>query len=627
MRVLLSVGCDNYLHIAKLGGAVKDAKSVFSALVGNQEHQYDMERSKLLLSPNAECFRKTLSEVLYNSQHITVFTLFFAGHAAVCDETLYLAFEDTLSDRIPATAIGFPEVLRTTAGARPKQANFIVDACNAAGLGFDIGSILKRTIVGNSDTMGISFVASAAAEQSATESEDGGRFTIEFAKTLRGDVYVQQARPFLNLAEIAQQVQVSTSLGEQAISYWTLNLQGPNLFAKNPHFSGPSHATDKIVSQLQKQRVSTGADAADFKSAIAKITNGINERTLSKTLGEVFSKIETDQRCSLIYGLIEGLRIELAGANDPFLEARIQAVLLGQILGLCPANDRNLVLNDLIGRYVAATRQAIAKLSDSMALDRNALLVDSISDLYELPIRISDIFGQCALLFFGQREVPQNDSNLVLNVVRNLLHRYGNSILALTDDQATGYLLFLEVCRRENWSEFSEEVIGRLYHDLHRNFARCGAYSLNAKSQFELLSERYLHSLSVTRDLYNFPSDLTSVILSFAALGSLDEAVDSTLIEIDHTSVNYFVPDTLDRFGLVDALEGANYTQTLGRDFWRCIDLRRILIAEVFPKYRTLAQTMSWEDNFCSLASALALRDRLPWHVVEGEPATVTAGR
>jgi hypothetical protein len=617
MRILLSVGCDNYLHASKLNGAVKDAKSIFSALVGNQEHQYSAEHSRLLLSPSAEHFRKAISEILYGNSNVTVFTLFFAGHAAVFDETLYLALEDTIPSRIAATAIGFPEVLRTTTGARPNQANFILDACNAAGLGFDIGSILKRAIVGNSDTMGISFIASSAAEQSAGESEEGGKFTLEFAKTLRGDVFVQQARPFLSLAEIAQQIQTSASLGDQAISYWTLNLQGPNLFAKNPRFSGPSHATDKIVSQLQTQKVSTGTRAADFKSAVAKITSGVDERALSKTLEAVFSEIEPDQRSSLIYGLAEGLKIELAQASDPFLEARVHAVLFGQVLGLCPSSARKSTINDMIEWYINANRQALSKLNESMTIDRSALLIDSISDLYELPIRISDILGQCALLFFSQHAVSESDSNLVSSVIRKILERYGNSILALTDDQATGYLLFLELCRRESWVEFGEEVIGRLYHDLHKNFARCGAHSLDARGQFTLLTERYRDSLSLTRDLYNFPSDLTSVILSFAALGSLDEVVDFTLIEIDHTSVNYFVPDKFDRFGLADGLKGANYTLTLGRDFWRCIDLRRILRCDILPRYYSSASTMSWEDDFCSLASALALRDRLPWHVVE----------
>jgi hypothetical protein len=62
MRILLSVGCDNYLHVPRLDGAVKDAKSVYSALVGNKEHQYDVEHSKLLLSPNAEHFRNSFGD-------------------------------------------------------------------------------------------------------------------------------------------------------------------------------------------------------------------------------------------------------------------------------------------------------------------------------------------------------------------------------------------------------------------------------------------------------------------------------------------------------------------------------------------------------------------------------------
>lgn len=622
MRILLSVGCDNYLDAPKLNGAVKDAKSIFSALVGEQEHQYDATRSKLLLSPTAEHFRRVLSEILYEKPDVTVFTLFFAGHAAVFDETLYLALEDTLLSRVPATAIGFPEVLRTTAGARPKQANFILDACNAGGLGFDIGSILKRTIVGNSDTMGISFVASSAAEQTAGESDDGGKFTLEFAKTLRGGVFVQQARPFLSLAEITQQVQTSKSLGGQTISCWTLNLQGPNLFAKNPHFSGSAQVTDRIVAQLQKQEVSTGIRAADFKSAVARIASGVDERALSKALEDVFSEIEPDQRSSLIYGLAEGLKIELAEANDPFLEARVHAVLFGQILGLCPLRGRKSTTSEMIDWYINANRRALSKVNESMHADRNALLIDSMTDLYDLPIRVSDILGHCALLFFGQHAVSENDENLISSIARQILDRYGNSILALTDDQATGYLLFLELCRRKNWLDFGEEIIGRLYHDLHKNYARCGDYSLDAQKQFALLNERYRETTSITRDLYNFPPDLTTVILSFASLGSLDETVDHSLIDIDHTSINFFVPEKFDRFGLTDGLEGANYTLTLGRDFWRCIDLRRTFRADILPMFHSSASTLSWEDNFCSIAAALSMRDRLPWHVIE-LPSTV----
>jgi hypothetical protein len=621
MRVLLSVGCDDYSHATKLDGAVRDAKSVFSALVGDQEHQYDSANSKVLISPSAEDFRKTLSDILYSKPDVTVFTLFFAGHAAVFDETLYLALKDALPDRIPATAIGFPEVLRTTAAARPKQANFILDACNAGGLGFDIGSILKRTIIGNSETIGISFVAAAAAEQFARESENGGYFTSEFTKTIRGDVLIQRAKPFLNLAEIAQQIQMASTLEDQNISYWTLNLQGPNLFAKNPHFSGSAHVTDTIVSQLTQRKV-VGSLGNDFKSSVAKITTGLREKSFSKTLENVFSDIEPEQRSSLIYGLAEGLRVELASSNDPFSEARVLSVLLGKVLSLCPPAGRNSVTGEIIEWFTIANRRALLKLEEALAADRNALLINSISDLYDLPIRISDVFGQCALFYFSQENISITDLNLIRDVTVAILGRYGNAVLALTDDQATGYLLFLEMCRRNQWTEFSEEVLGRLYYDLHKNFARCGAYSLNAEKRFALLTQRYRGSLSITRDLYNLPSDLTTVILSFSALGYLDEAIDFSLIEIDHTSINYFVPDRFTQFGLNGGLEGSNYTLTVGRDFFRCIDLRRILRSEVLPKFYYSACATSAEENFCSLASALALRDRLPWQIVDRDGRT-----
>lgn len=615
MRVLLSVGCDQYIHTTRLNGAVYDAEQIFSALVGTKEHQYDPRHSKLLRSPTANDFRKLISEALYETTDVTVVTIFFAGHATVNDETLYLALEDAHPNRIPATAIGFPEILRSTAGARPKQANFVLDACNTGGLGFDIGAILKRTIVGNSDSMGISFLASAAADQLAGETKAGGVFTGEFVKVIRGDVFVQNSKPFLGLAEIAQQMQADSNLVDQTISYWSLNLQGPNLFAKNPRYSGPAHVTDQIVSQLQHRQISTHRHAGDFKAALARITNGIDEPKFSEIAQNTFSKIEEGQRASLIQGLAEGLRSELAGAKDQFLEARIYCVLVG-LLGLCESTQRKPASFEIIRWLVDADRRALSTLRDAMASDRNALIVDILSDLYELPIRVSDILGQCALFFFGQRNTSSNDLTLIEDIIRGVLQRYGNSILALSDDQATGYLLCLEMCRRNRWTEFSEEIIGRLYHDLHRNFARCGSYFLDAESRFYLLKERYNFSFSTTPDIYNSPSDLTTVILSFAALCFLDEAVDLSLIEIDHTNINYFVPEGFDQFGLKGSMDGTNYTLALGHDFWRCIDLRRILLNDILPKFRIISSAMSWEDQYCSLAGSLALRDRLPWHIV-----------
>ena len=616
MRILLAVGCDDYQLVPQLRGAARDASCVFSALVGSEEHHYDPERSRLLISPTGEQFRQALSSILYENRGTTVFTMYFAGHATVFDETLYLAPIDAAADRIPASAIGFPDVLRTTAGARPRQANFIIDACNAAGLGFDIGAILKRTIVGNSDTMGISFLASAAAEQSAAESTEGGSFTIEFTRVLRGDVFVQQTNPFLSLAEIAQRIQGGAQLDSQAISYWSLNLQGPNLFAKNPNFSGPAYVVDAIASRFRNQKIEIGNHAADFKSELAKIGTGIVERTFARRLENVFTEIDTEQRASLIHGLAAGLKLELTEVQDTFLEVRVLSVLLGQLLGLCTPITRRSVIEDMIEWHSEANYRALLKLNEALDSDRNALLDGGFSDLYELPIRLSDIFGYCALLLLGECTALPMRSSLVFNVAEKVLRRYGNSIVALTDDQATGFLLFLEICRKNEWSAFAEEIVGRLYNDLHRNFGRCADYSLVAEKRFAVLKERYEYPYSLTRGIYSSPSDLSTVILSFCALLNLDEAIDGTLIELDHTPINYFVPESAKGFGLCGELIGANYTLALGHDFWRCVDLRRILRSDMLPKLQASASRFSREDQFCALAGSLALRDRQPWYAV-----------
>ena len=146
MRVLLSVGCNRYEFTSPLSGAERDAKAISDSLTGRADHRYSPETSRLLLSPRANEFRSVLSDMLYDNE-VTVFTFYFAGHAVVFEDTLYLAFVDCNPDRIASTAIAFPETLRVTASARPKQVNFVLDACNSSGLGFDLAAILRELLM------------------------------------------------------------------------------------------------------------------------------------------------------------------------------------------------------------------------------------------------------------------------------------------------------------------------------------------------------------------------------------------------------------------------------------------------------------------------------------------------
>lgn len=612
-RALLSVGCDTYLMSNSLNGAENDARAISTSLVGPGEHQYDSRSSQVSFSPTAEEFRQSLSNVVYAS-NLAVFTLYFAGHAAVVDETLYLCFKDTNPDRVASTAVGFPEILRASTAARPKQINFVLDACQTNGLGFDLASILKRAIVGGSESIGISFVASAAANESALETEEGGSFTVELIKVIQGQKFIQRERPFLNLAEISQKMQMEHVISGQTLSYWTLNLQGPNLFTKNPHYFGPAQIADQIAFQISENAISPSALSEEFKAAIFAAPRDFNERGFAKIFETVLEKIEPAHHPNLIYGLAESFRTELISSEDCFLEARLYTLLLGQLVRTDSNESKMYVTDQIILWLIDAIRRALTSLQSAINEHESVLLVELFSDLFDLPVRLSDIFGQCALFLLCQPKPSPSDTLLVKSLFELMLAVYGNSVLSVSDEQATGYLLTLELCRKNQWTDIGEEIVGRLYGDLLKTSGRCGAYELDAEERLELLLGRYEGAFSYNHDLYNQPSDLVSVVLFFAALYTLDEAVDYSLIQIDHTSINFFVPDTFRSFGAVNHLAGTNYTLTLGRDFWRCIDLRRIS-RDILSRFNV--ESLSRQDLLCSYAAALSLRDRLPWHVID----------
>ena len=613
MRLLLSVGCNNYDYAGNLGGAENDARSIFDALVGGETHQYDSRRSMLLLSPTSEGFRRALGEALYKHGDASVFSMYFAGHGLVFDEALYLGTSDINPSQIALTGIAFTELLRAVLSARLKQANFVLDACNTGGLGFDLAAILKRTIIGAANTTGVSFVAAAAAEEIAFETSAGGAFTVRFAKIIRGQTYIQRAEPFLNLAEIAQHLQTHEPISNQTISAWGLNLQGPNLFAKNPFYSGPDSVADSFVSKLHRNSLSK-AEQIRLRAALASLTTQFSERELASAIETGVSRIDGSERAELLFGLIEGLRPELSGAGDAFLEGRVSSVFLGQLLTIDQTPDTEKLIANLVYSLIKSIRRALTQLLSALASNKYALIEEPISDLYYLPIRVADVLGQAGLLLLAQDQASSCDIKLVAECISQILESYGNTIVALSDDQACGFLIFLAACERQGWQDWAEEVTGRLFHDLDLKFGRVAGNNLDAHNQVRVLDERYKQIEKPDIDIYDTPSDLVTVIFVYSALLRLDEAIDRCLINLDHTNINFFLPDKIASFGHSDKIVGTNYSLSLGHDFWRCIDLRRILGADIFPMFDEASRPLSHSARVAVLASSLTFHDRLPWN-------------
>jgi hypothetical protein len=60
MRVLFAIGCNLYEHATQLGGAERDAQRIYGALIRPEIGEYDVYRSRILLSPTFDEVRKAI---------------------------------------------------------------------------------------------------------------------------------------------------------------------------------------------------------------------------------------------------------------------------------------------------------------------------------------------------------------------------------------------------------------------------------------------------------------------------------------------------------------------------------------------------------------------------------------
>ena len=198
----------------------------------------------ILRSPTRAEIETRLRTMLLSAKGVHTFTLYFAGHGAMVDGSLYLCPRDTSIDAISVTAINISQILRVVSELRPRHAYIIMDTCCSGGVALDLGAILRSDILERSPSFGLSVLASAHASKVAGETAHaGGLFTIELLKALTGELLINDTHPLLGLGEIVRKLDFSSSLKKQAPNFWDLNLSGADIFCRNPRF-GAASATD-----------------------------------------------------------------------------------------------------------------------------------------------------------------------------------------------------------------------------------------------------------------------------------------------------------------------------------------------------------------------------------------------
>ena len=161
-NIAICLGCDEYSKLTRLNGAVADCKRVYDVLVSSG--LYDATASKLLLSPTLQDARACLNDVA-GCKDLGVLTCYFAGHGGMKSGTFYLCFSDADLDKLSTTSLPIIDLFTVVGEIAPRQANFIIDACQAAGAMFDLNALMKPEIIGRAGSSSIAFLAASASDQ------------------------------------------------------------------------------------------------------------------------------------------------------------------------------------------------------------------------------------------------------------------------------------------------------------------------------------------------------------------------------------------------------------------------------------------------------------------------------
>ena len=223
----------------------------------------------------------------------------------------------------------------------------------------------------------------------------------------------------------------------------------------------------------------------------------------------------------------------------------------------------------------------------------------ALPDLYYLPKRLSILLGWIGylLLVASRKSLAENGVETLRRVSNTILTAYGNSIVAVSDEQAPPLLLFLSQCKVHGWVSEAEEVIGRLYLDFNTHYGRILIEDPSPSEIVEFLLLRQDNQPDSEVEFFQNPTELFSVILVCAAMFDLDDAIDTSLIQLDHSSFCFYIPSTYGDF-CQSTLEGGQsvifqlgHGLAAGYGVWNIGDMHRVWRHHIEPVVSSAAVT------------------------------------
>lgn len=612
-RTLIAIGCNTYDHLKPLRAAEHDARQLFDALLKPEVGDYNLLTSRLLLSPTQDEVRASLKEILFGGSPLETFTITFAGHGGVSAGSFYMATRDSRLDALSATSFALADLFRMIAEATPKQTYIIIDACEAGGLTADLNVILKADLIGKLGTPGISLLATAASDEEAGESVDGGFGTSAVLSCINGDIMLQDTFPVLDLVEIGRAVSTRVSqAGRQTPVVWGLNLYGPPSFCKNPHMGSGNAPLRNLLASWPESK-----SAGQIKALIQNLWEPYvtvpkkwNARTFVNQLTPAFETLKDSPEALSIFArrTADDFGAQAATAKDRFREIEVRAACA---VALLPYADRKEVAAEITTMSTDIIKLAEDVLMGIVAAIDNyqfALTNDGLVDLYRLPVRLTRLMGWAGYVFHARAAIGEDTGSaqaLLAELSLRLFSTYSLSLVSMTDEQAAHVALALTALAASHLNDQGERLIGHLFSSAVSCKGRVASRYIEPDKILAYLLARHNDMLAKRLDLVSQPTELVTVLLRAARLFELADEFDGSLVQLDHLAINAYLPESYLGFASERIEGGVNATFQIGHEVWTVSD-----IENAWPDF---ALPSSLAEGLASILSSLIFTDRVAW--------------
>jgi Caspase domain len=624
-RLLISIGCNEYEYLDELDGAEQDAKNIFELMTG-PDGDYDRDASRLLLSPSHAELMVALDEVLFSHPHIDVFTIFFAGHGGVKYGNYYLCVSDTHPDKLSSNGLALVNLFTMISEKRPQQANVIMDACQSGGAMQDTASLMKPDIVGDVNSLSISFLAACASSQYASEENRAGVATTEILKYLSGREMIQDTRPYLDLVEVGRAVSeaIQQKGFDQTPVTWGLNLYGQARFAKNPHFASGSRAEFPTFIESVVPASAVGEKIRKYSEALwaayRQVTTEPAYRPLVNLLSTVCADLESNsESCTpFIRGVATSLSTRASSSADLLAESDVMACCALALLPLAQDGEKQALIRDFVREWSLFNEQARSSLDESLKANRFALLNTAMapSDFYYLPIRVSKVLGWLAsevIIDDALNNIDRGKNDSIRSLAESVISLYSGSLTAMSDEQAPYIYLFAKACRLSGWDDLMVVVLNKMFESFISVEGAVAKAELEPGRAFNYTIARSYEQPAIEIVNIAQPSQLLASLMLCGMGSSIAAEWDSRLIQLDHKTTNIFIPGSYLDFGAEVIYEGTNNTFRIGHDVWSIEDLERLFETSCRPRIEDNGLIQLPEVRVVSILASYLFPNRLPY--------------